>query len=165
MLKDNGVKMATKTARFTISADNGEVQGMGYRCFLMEFFMDHGLSHEEPINLPDGSTVSVVVRGDEKIVKGVYERLKVEKPKTEEVGKIKLSPLKFSDKEIKPAGQDEIMNMIFRQLNKGIPAVVNMGTVVSGLDKKYGKISKTLLLQTAVLVLIFLSLVFGFGFV
>jgi len=125
--------MATKTARFTISADNGEVQGVGYRCFLMEFLMDHGLGYEEPINLPDGSTVSIVVNGDEEIIKGVYERLKTEKPKTENVGEIKLSSIEFSDEEIKPVGQEEIIGMIFRQLNKGIPAVVNMGGVVFGL--------------------------------
>lgn len=149
---------AKKTAKFTVSGDNGEVQEVGYRCFLVELFMDHGLEYEEPINSPDGNRVSVVVNGDEEIIKGVYGRLKTEKPKTEKIGNITLSSIDWSEEPIKSAGRDEIMNLIFRQLNKGIPAVVNMGGVVGGLDTKYGSISKIMIVQTIILVLILISL-------
>ncbi len=150
-----------RTARFTISGDNGKVQDVGYRIFIFTKLNGYGLDVAKPINIP-GDGVQVTVSGDEEIIKNAINELRKEKPPVKKVGKIRVSDPEFGDYEFKKFTNKEIQILTLDQLGKGVPAILNMNEVVSNLDNKYHNISKTLNYQLiGISVLVVLALVFG----
>jgi len=173
------------SARFIISADDGKVQKVGYRLFIIQKFRGYGLIGPIPENIPhDG--VRVTVRGDKETIESFYEELKEEKPEGEDIGKIKLSRLELGDFEVKNFTQEEFQFLLYGQLSTGISAILKLTSlnkevkdnteemkddigginkVVGGLDDKYGIISKTMFAEVGILILILLVLIFGSGFI
>ncbi len=143
-----------KTAKFTISGDNGKAHDVGYRVFILEKIMGYGLSSPTPKNLPDGS-VEVIVRGGEESIRALYNELKVETPRVIDIGEIKVSEIEFGNYKFKKVEDKDLHILTLGQLNKGIPAILNIGAIVEGLDRKYGRLF-------LVLVLVLLVLIFGF---
>lgn len=155
------------SARFIISADNGKVQGVGYRLFIIQKFKGYGLLGSIPENIPhDG--VRVTVKGDKEIIESFYEELKEETPEGENVGTIKLSELEHGDFEVKNFTQEEFQFLLYGQLSNGISAILSMNKTVDTLDKKYGRIFSMMSVHSIMFLLILLVLFIlasGFGFI
>lgn len=117
--------------------------------------MGYGLRSPIPKNKPDGS-VEVIVKGEGEVIKALYEELSRDTPPVMGIGKIKISKIEFGDYDFKPVEDKDLHILTLGQLNKGTPAILNMNTIVFGLDKKYGRLF-------LVLIVILFVLIFGFG--